>query len=304
MGTDLGGAVDIVQTTSYYPFGLVMNQYNGNTATGYSKNKYLYNGKELQDDKMTSEALDWFDYGARLYDPQIGRWTTVDPHAERYYFWSPYNYVADNPIKLIDPDGKDWYQDKNGNTIWYKGSATVAGYKDIGAKYTTPSINGISISYTQNKPTSMAETVLSKKDFSSQMVDGAVKDGKFVKKSGDDGNCFTNTRKMVAASGATMSGLKKDEKSDNIISNINKDVDQGHSVGVHVNGTHWVAITSRTTDLTNGQVTSFGFADPSGRNVNEGMGTSFSVNSNGTLTGSPAYNSNTNYIVVGVQGNE
>lgn len=45
MGTDLGGAVDIVQTTSYYPFGLVMNQYNGNSATDYSKNKYLYNGK-------------------------------------------------------------------------------------------------------------------------------------------------------------------------------------------------------------------------------------------------------------------
>jgi hypothetical protein len=48
----MGGAVDIVQTTSYYPFGLVMNQMNGNTALGYRKNKYLYNGKELQDDNM------------------------------------------------------------------------------------------------------------------------------------------------------------------------------------------------------------------------------------------------------------
>ena len=50
MGTDPGGAVDVVQATSYYPFGLVMNQMNGNTAPGYCKNKYLYNGKELQDD--------------------------------------------------------------------------------------------------------------------------------------------------------------------------------------------------------------------------------------------------------------
>jgi len=66
MGTDLGGAVDIVQTTSYYPFGLVMKQYNGNTATGFNKNKYLYNGKEIQDDKMISEALNWYDFGKRF----------------------------------------------------------------------------------------------------------------------------------------------------------------------------------------------------------------------------------------------
>jgi RHS repeat-associated protein len=105
MGTDLGGAVDIAQTASYYPFGLVMYQYNGNTATGYQKNKYLYNGKELQDDKMTSEALEWYDYGARFYDPQIGRWTTLDPLAESYRRWSPYNYGVDNPIRFIDPDG-------------------------------------------------------------------------------------------------------------------------------------------------------------------------------------------------------
>jgi hypothetical protein len=78
MGTDLGGAVDIVQTTSYYPFGLVMNQMNGNTATGYQKNKYLYNGKELQDDVFAGSSLNWLDYGARFYDTQIGRVTTLD----------------------------------------------------------------------------------------------------------------------------------------------------------------------------------------------------------------------------------
>jgi RHS repeat-associated protein len=105
MGTSLGGAIDVVQTTSYYPFGLVLNQYNGNTASGYQKNKYLYNGKELQDDKMTSEALNWFDYGARFYDPQIGRWTTVDPLCEVNRKWSPYNYCKNNPIMFVDPDG-------------------------------------------------------------------------------------------------------------------------------------------------------------------------------------------------------
>lgn len=120
MGTDLGGAVDIVQTTSYYPFGLVMKQYNGNTSPDYQKNRYLYNSKELQDDKMTSEALTWYDYGARFYDPQIGRFHTVDPKAYKFFSTSPFSYCADNPMSRIDPNGKEWiistWTDKKGKT--------------------------------------------------------------------------------------------------------------------------------------------------------------------------------------------
>jgi RHS repeat-associated protein len=102
MGTDLGGAVDIVQTTNYYPFGLVMSQNNESYSPDYRKNMYLYNSKELQDDKMTSEALNWYDYGARFYDPQIGRFTCLDPIADKFNWVSPYNYAENDPVGSID----------------------------------------------------------------------------------------------------------------------------------------------------------------------------------------------------------
>jgi RHS repeat-associated protein len=90
----------IVQQTDYDPFGLILNEASRDYA---EPNNFLYNGKELQKDF----DLNWYDFGMRMYDPALGRWHVADPKAEKYHDWSPYNYVLNNPVIFIDPDGKD-----------------------------------------------------------------------------------------------------------------------------------------------------------------------------------------------------
>lgn len=82
----------------YYPFGMVMD--NRSASFGNPDTRYKFTGKE----RDIETGYDYF--GARYYDSRIGRWLSVDPLAEKYPGWSTYNYVANNPLKYFDSDGR------------------------------------------------------------------------------------------------------------------------------------------------------------------------------------------------------
>ena len=86
-----------LQQTVYYASGLPMS-----VSSGQSTQPYKYNGKEF----IEMHGYDTYDYGFRGYYAAVGRFTTVDPLAEKYYGISPYVYCAGNPVRFIDPDGR------------------------------------------------------------------------------------------------------------------------------------------------------------------------------------------------------
>jgi len=96
------GVPQIAEYEHYYPFGMQMEGLCRPALFDITNNQ-LYNGKELQPDYN----LQWYDYGARFYDPQLGRWHSVDPMAEKHYGLTPYNYVLNNPLLYVDPKGMD-----------------------------------------------------------------------------------------------------------------------------------------------------------------------------------------------------
>ena len=120
-GRTSAGALEIVDSNDYYPFGMNhLKTGNAFFVQGSYKN-YKYNGKELQETGM-------YDYGARMYMADIGRWGVVDPLAEKMTRYSPYNYAFNNPIFFIDPDGRkpdDHYIDKaTGKYLGSDGAST------------------------------------------------------------------------------------------------------------------------------------------------------------------------------------
>ncbi|MGQ2108040.1 DUF6443 domain-containing protein [Ornithobacterium rhinotracheale] len=141
----ISGEINIIDTHNYYPFGLA----HSNSSEQKTQNKdfkYKFNGKELQPETGL------YDYGARFYLPDIGRWMNIDPLAEKYYSISPYAYVNNNPIMLIDPTGmmpEDIFvNDSKGNHLFTLDDGkstittiTVSDLYDLGIQWWEPEAN-------------------------------------------------------------------------------------------------------------------------------------------------------------------
>ena len=132
---DEAGKVD--EVNDYYPFGGLMSNACNNTQP------YKYNGKELD----RKGGLDWYDYGARYYDPLIGMFLSVDPLSENFYSVNPYAYCLSNPFNRIDPTGMssryNWktkrYEDEDGNEV---------SWEEVRAEYqldgmSSPAVDGL-----------------------------------------------------------------------------------------------------------------------------------------------------------------
>ena len=96
-------SLQIQEENNYYPFGLKHKGYNANI--NGTHHKYMFGGKEYDESFQT---LNTYDFGARNYDPALGRWMNVDPLADKdeQVSWSPYCAFNNDPINKTDPDGQ------------------------------------------------------------------------------------------------------------------------------------------------------------------------------------------------------
>ena len=123
-----GDTGTVIETNDYYPFGKripvtnsVAEPVEATTQSATSPDRWLFSSKESQ--PFLNASIPLLDFGARMYNPVIARWTASDPLSEKYYGISPYVYCLGNPISIIDPNGMDiWTMDEKGNVVWVKES--------------------------------------------------------------------------------------------------------------------------------------------------------------------------------------
>jgi len=95
--------LQIQEENNYYPFGLKHKGYNNVVNSTNKALDFTFNGKEFEE----SLGLGLYEYGSRMFDPAIARFTSIDPLAHEFMLQSPYVYGANNPIYFEEKDGEN-----------------------------------------------------------------------------------------------------------------------------------------------------------------------------------------------------
>jgi RHS repeat-associated protein len=213
--TDASG--EVYQHLEYFAFGETFVEEHNNT----DKTPYLFNGKELD------EETGLYYYGARYYDAQTSIWLSVDPLAEAYPNVTPYNYVLNNPIKSIDPNGMSTYTDADGNVV----GGTVDD-KDKGVYMvdglTKDSFDAGKINDYKEQGTRIGST-LSMNSFI------APEDGKWRGKVNFTNEAESNLSEATAAFGSYMS----DHRTDESLSHYMSEAGNGGDYDIKAWGVNW-----------------------------------------------------------------
>lgn len=172
----VAGPDSIIQQMHYYPFGLSYAE-----SVGMGVQPYKFGGKGYE----KAAGLNIYDFSARCYEPDLGRFMTVDPMCEKTYSLSPYSYCTNNPINLIDPTGMsyDWFQSESGAVVWedsQDASITIDGelFRNKGKSLSLQLMDGTYLNYFDNVIVSVSEgpvytwnTVLNNERLSSDLLE-------------------------------------------------------------------------------------------------------------------------------------
>jgi RHS repeat-associated protein len=166
---------DVVAYDDYDPWGMILN---GRSGLSIDDGRYKFTGKE----RDAETSYDYF--GARYYDSRIGRWLSVDPLADKYPGWSPYNYCFNNPINVVDPTGMEGVE----STISYDEHTETHTITSSESKVQ-------SRQFTTNEDGSVTTT----ETIVTTTTTAMIRDGKFVDSNGNEVNSITQTTTTTTA---------------------------------------------------------------------------------------------------------
>ncbi|MBR3513345.1 MAG: RHS repeat-associated core domain-containing protein [Bacteroidaceae bacterium] len=209
----------IEQRNDYYAYGGPW----GDNAINQGFQPFKYNGKEL--DRM--HGLDWYDYGARMYDPAMGLFTQVDLLAEQYPHLNPYMYCAGNPVKYVDPDGKSIWTKLIKGTVKISKQVVKHGVKALGetATYATAVadiVDDVNVLTDSEAPT--GDRIWAGVSLASEFLPVSINDAK------DVGKILRNQKKIPYNGGLAKphGGKRHNAEIDRYIDNISVDPEVSH----------------------------------------------------------------------------